>query len=395
MVDEYAFIQGLFAAQPGPVRRSMEEQGRALAKALVQGAAHLAFLLPEQVLDQDPGSGSGKLLVIPKRYRWQKLGGFLGLQARSHLNDALNRRLLELENDPDRAVALSALLLRHAMAFHIVHRLLPSGQPVKYIAAGGENIPSIPVADGTSKGTTSSSKEQGNSPLPCPPSARLFYLPEWVAFDDQGRLLVDSAQEAETRVKSMQGCLKALHTAAALEPCILADEEYQLKHYGMLGQLVNQGRALARFYTKQIILGIRRRAAENSLNRGFSLSLPYFDDQALELRSYDFEVIPFGRVQFVPAFVVCAVRDQEERVAQDESLSASTRRHLLAELREIEHSFESSGGSPHSGTKARIKKTAFAAGKTALAPAPAQAGGAVSIQKIIWVHFKGLHHNKG
>jgi hypothetical protein len=130
-----------------------------------------------------------------------------------------------------------------------------------------------------------------------------------------------------------------LHAAVALAPYIVSDGQYQQKRYGMLGQLVNQGRALARYQTQQIIETIQRRAAADDMNRGLSLSLPYFDDQSLEMKIYDFQVIPAGRVMFVPAFVVRACRQEQVKVAQDTRLSPSTRKHLLAELQTIEESF--------------------------------------------------------
>ncbi len=49
-----------------------------------------------------------------------------------------------------------------------------------------------------------------------------------------------------------------------------------------------------------------------NLNRGLSLSLPYFDDQDMELKNLDFDVIPAGRVMFVPAFLVMAVSAEED-----------------------------------------------------------------------------------
>ena len=85
---------------------------------------------------------------------------------------------------------------------------------------------------------------------------------------------------------------------------MVADEEYQRKRYGMLGQLVNQGRALARYEVEEIIQTIQKRAMAHDLNRGLSLSLPYFNDQTLTMEDYGFEVIPAGRIMFVPAFVV-------------------------------------------------------------------------------------------
>jgi hypothetical protein len=139
----------------------------------------------------------------------------------------------------------------------------------------------------------------------------------------------------------MQRFLSVLHQAVGLAPYIVADEDYQRKRYGMLGQLVNQGRALARYETGEIIRTIQRRAAAHDLNRGLSLSLPYFDDQALEMKLRHFQVVPAGRIMFVPAFVVRAAREEQAKVAQDTRLSPSTRQHLLAELKMLEQAFGS------------------------------------------------------
>ena len=154
-------------------------------------------------------------------------------------------------------------------------------------------------------------------------------------------MLVKSISEAEAHVGSMQRFLALLHTAISLAPYIVADEVYQQKRYGMLGQLVNQGRALARYRTNEIIQTIWRRAKAQDLNRGLSVSLPYFDDQDLRLRLHSFEIIPTGRILFEPSFVVHVSQDEQAKVAQDTRLSASTRRHLLAELSLLEAAFAS------------------------------------------------------
>jgi hypothetical protein len=190
------------------------------------------------------------------------------------------------------------------------------------------------------EGGDTSLEGRGELVVPYVPAARRFYLPQWVAFDDQGNLLVNSASEAEAHVASMQRFLKILHGAVALAPYMVADKEYQQKRYGMLGQLVNQGRALARYEVEEIVGIIQRRAEANDLNRGLSLSLPYFDDQDLEMKAHDFVVIPGGRIMFVPAFVVRAARQEQVKVAQDTRLSPSTRKHLLNELKTLERAFQ-------------------------------------------------------
>ena len=103
---------------------------------------------------------------------------------------------------------------------------------------------------------------------------------------------------------------------------------------------MNQGRALARYMTADIIRTVKMRAEAQSLNRGLSLRLPYFDDQDLEIQTHDFVVIPAGRIMFVPAFVVRSAREEQAKVAQDTRFSASTRMHLLVELRTLEDAFK-------------------------------------------------------
>ncbi len=94
--------------------------------------------------------------------------------------------------------------------------------------------------------------------VPYVPAARHFYLPQWVAFDEQDRLLVGSLKEAEAYLASMERFVDVLHIAVSLAPYIVADPVYQEKRYGMLGQLINQGRALARYQMREIIHTIQQ-----------------------------------------------------------------------------------------------------------------------------------------
>jgi hypothetical protein len=259
----------------------------------------------------------------------------------------------ELEQSPDRAVSVAAGLLRHATVTHMVYQMLPAGRTVTYKPADeDETIPSIPEEDGMEPesaitATTDAIAEEGRTEdgrgellVPFVPYARKFFLPQWVAFDGNGKMLVKSVDEANAHVKSMQRFMEVLFLAVALAPYISADEEYAQKRYGMLGQLVNQGRALAMYQTKEIIARIKERAAAGSLNRGLRLSLPYFDDQKLKIDISNFEVIPAGRIMFIPAFVVRAVQQEEVKVSQDTRYNPSTRKHLLGLLDLLEEAFE-------------------------------------------------------
>ena len=237
---------------------------------------------------------------------------------------------------------------------HMVNNMLPAGRTVAYkLEDEEETIPSVPEDDtlepesaitaATDAIAEEGKAEEGRGDLLVPfvPYARKFYLPQWVAFDQNGNLLAKSVEEAEAHIKSMQKFMEVLFLTVALAPYISADEEYTKKRYGMLGQLVNQGRALAIYQSKEIIARIKERAASGNLNRGLSLSLPYFDDQELRVDISKFEVIPAGRIMFVPAFVVRAVRQEEVKVSQDTRFNPSTRKHLLHLLALLEQAFES------------------------------------------------------
>jgi hypothetical protein len=349
--QEYLDYQDLLQAQPPLVQRFLEAQASSLAEAAVQGLPQVRFTLPDRVVLQKE-NGETKTANIPSDSREQMIGGLMNRLTRTDMRTALRLRLGELEGSSNRAVSVSAGLLKHAVVRHMVHNMLPSGRTVQYIEAEGEEIPSIPAqrelepesALTASTDAIAQEEERGEAGrgellVPYVEAARRFYLPQWVAFDDKGHLLVGSVSEAEAHIASMQRYLSVLHAAVGMAPYMVADDEYQRKRYGILGQLVNQGRALALYEVEEIIRTIQRRATANDLNRGLSLSLPYFNDQTLAMENYNFEVIPAGRIMFIPAFVVRAAREQEAKIAQDTRLSHSTRKHLLAEMSKLDLAF--------------------------------------------------------
>jgi hypothetical protein len=350
LAEEYRRQQTLYQAQSNIVQRFLEAQGRQVAEGLFGRAAQIRFNLPDRLVVESPQMGQDSTLTVVQNAREQNIGGWQLRLFGGDLGDALRHRLAELEQSPDAAISLAANLVRHGAVLHMVYNMLPSGRSVTYLAREGESIACIPAEINEPESaitmSTDAIAEDGDSDegrgtlqVPFVPYARRFYLPQWVAFDDEDNLLVGSLKEAEAHLASMQNFINILHAASALAPYIVADPEYQKKRYGMLGQMVNQGRALARYKTREIIAKIKERAAADNLNRGLSLSLPYFDDQELKLDTSGFEVIPAGRIMFVPAFVVRAARQEAAKVAQDTRLNASTRRHLLSELALLEQAF--------------------------------------------------------
>ena len=345
---EYENQKILFESQPAILQRFLESQAQFIAGALIARQAQVHFSLPDHVVTP---AGT---LTVPETARQIKIGGFLQGDVRS----ALMHRLNELEESQDPGIAVSAGLLRYAATLHMVHDLLPAGRTVTYRPCEDEQIPTIPVDDdapesaitqandaiaeerGQTAVPAAASSGRGEVQTPFVPAARKFFLPQWVAFDQDGRLLVGSVKEAEAYLESMQRYVMILHRALSLAPYISANEEYQRKRYGILGQLINQGRLLADFKTAEIISVIKERAGQQSLNRGLSVTLPYFDDQTLVMDNSNLEIIPAGRIMFVPAFVVRAARGEQAKAAQDTRFNASTRRHLLMQLKNLELAFE-------------------------------------------------------
>lgn len=344
---DYEKNQTLFEIQPVIVQRYLEAQARQIADAYIERAHSVHFTLPDRVI----APGDKNPLTVPAGLREQKVGSFKDRISQLDVHDTLKRRLAELEQSPEKSVTLCSGLIRFATANYMINNLLPSGRKVVYKQTDDEDIPNVPVTDGKEPesaimATTDAIVEEqggdgkrGNLQVPYVSYARHFFLPQWVAFDDKGKLLVKSISEAEAHISSMQKFLNILFAARSLAPWMVIDNEFEIKRYGILGQLVNQGRAFANFQTYEIIREINLRVAALSLNRGLSLRLPYFDDQDLTLKKYDFVVIPAGRIMFVPAFVVRAVVEEQAKIIQDTRFNNSTRNHLVSELQVLGKAF--------------------------------------------------------
>ncbi len=348
--EEFSEKQILFNAQPTIIQRFLESQAHQIADSLTEHRPQAKFSLPDRIVAEIPHIDQPATISVPQSSRDQNVGGFKNRLTRHDVREPLRHRLNELEQSPDHAISTSASLLRYAAAIHMVHNMLPSGRSVSYRPDEDEDIPTIPTEDLEPQSAITQASdaiaEDGNADdgrgelqVPFVPAARRFYLPQWISFDDNGKLLAGSVKEAEANLASMQRFIAILHASSSIAPYIIADDEYQKKRYGMLGQLINQGRALARFKTMDIIDTIKGRAKAGTLNRGLSLSLPYFDDQELQLKITSFEVIPAGRIMFIPAFVVRAAREEAAKRVQDTRFNPSTRKHLINELKFLELAF--------------------------------------------------------
>lgn len=315
---EYEAQKALFCLQPADIQRMLETQAQKIAEGYLKRHTQIQFSLPERVLLGSTPADRAKEQPIRSDLRPQSTGGLFKRLIVRDSRLLLRQCLSALELSSEVGVATAARLIRFATADTMINKLLPVGQNVVYTAPDDEDIPHLLVIDRPESG---------------------FYLPQWIALDEQNQLLVSSIQEAEACLASMQNYMEVLSAAVSLAPYMVADPAFQSRRYGMLGQLVNQGRAMAVYEMEVIIQRLKRRAAAQELNQGLHLSLPYFDDQALQERLWDFVVIPGGWVMFVPAFVVLAAHREKAKVARDPRLSPSTRKHLMRVLESLEKAF--------------------------------------------------------
>src|ERR1041384_5192550 len=111
----YQAQQALLNAQPALTQRFLEAQARKLAEALAQPerTSQVRFTLPDKVVVE---VATAESQPVPPEFREQLAGGLMDRLTRADLSVALRQRLTELDQSPNRAIAVSADLLRHAIA---------------------------------------------------------------------------------------------------------------------------------------------------------------------------------------------------------------------------------------------------------------------------------------
>jgi len=300
--QEYHALWALYGAQPEPIRFFLVFQAQILAEALVQRPNQFSFNLPTWIICK---AGEAAATPLPSRAREQHVGGFVQRFVAGDLREQLLKRISRLEHDLNPAVSTGAKLLRFATAVHIVHGILP---PVVLVTSAADGVDLDPV---------------------------LLIEGELAP----GYVIVAG------NLTPIQPFIRIFRDVIALAPYMVVDSQYLQKRYRLLGRWIKQNRDLAQYETMEIIRALHQRGRSLSLHRGLRISLPYFDDQELELKFYEFSVVPACRIGFEPAFVAGAARIERQKIAGDNGLSLTTRNHLLAQLRLLEHSFHPSSSS--------------------------------------------------
>lgn len=290
----------LFFAQPLPVKQFFIAQSQILAGGFLKNVPSVHFQLPERVVCD---VGDLTPLPVPEKQRYQKAGGRIDCFRRETFQEVLNQHLSRLEESQDQAISVAASLTRLTTVLYLVQGMLPvfHNEPPGSFEAEADTPP------------LSEQKTNMNT------------LDPWI---------LDN---------SLRRSVAILSTAARFAPYIVADQGYQLQCKGVLSSLIQQGQGATIRQTREIIERLKVKAAAHELDRGLSLSLPYFDDREMELRLYDFEVIPVGRIPFDSRCVIMAARVERSKVANAAHFSHSTRKHLLFEFSMLEEAFSEAG----------------------------------------------------
>jgi hypothetical protein len=161
----------------------------------------------------------------------------------------------------------------------------------------------------------------------------------YTAFDEHG-VRTAELNDDDALIGQLSRRLDWLRTAEWLYPAWTTHDLYNSASALLTAHLTDQGRALANYYTQQIINDVRQAWRAGKITRGLTLFIPYLDERLYRMKTHKVVVIPTGRILFRPEFVIGACRLAERKIRKDLNLSQSTRWQLLSQLDSITQAFE-------------------------------------------------------
>lgn len=277
----------LLEQQPDDLRQDYRRAGRVVAQALTTSTYRFSLDLPRQIALEGtrPTALSSQIRITA--------GSLLGQWRKISCHDAIIARLSALAADDDPALADSVRLVMYSAADVLLTEMLP---PLSRIEG------------------------------------------DCAAFDNHERLLV-SESLAEPRVQDLIRYVHWLHMVGQLYPPWTTSDRYNDLFAHLTAFLIQQGRALARLFTDQLIKEVSTSWKTGDLARGLTLYVPYLDERTYQIARYAVLVTPGGRIPFRPQFVVSACRVAEREVRNHPALTQSTRWQLLARLDQIIQAF--------------------------------------------------------
>jgi hypothetical protein len=285
--EALAWAERTLRQQPEDLRLEYHQAGQAVADALTQKIYSVSIQLPFRILN------GGMQSLQPKLTRL-RIGNVITRLLHRSCHTALIHRLHMLSEHPNRVVSESARLTCYLAAQALL------------------------------------------TALPSQADLRDYYA----TFDEHGVRAAERSATADALIGQLSRRIDWLHTAEQLYPAWTTHDLYNNAAALLTAHLIEQGRALANYYTQQIIHDVRQAWRTGRITRGLTLFIPYLDERLFQMRKYTVIVIPTGRILFRPEFVIGACRLAERDVRKDTDLSQSTRWQLLTQLDSITQAFE-------------------------------------------------------
>jgi hypothetical protein len=269
--------------QPQDIRSVYEDAAQRIAVALTGTSSSLVIQLPHQLWQ------ANHLLSAPTQDLMLRVGGILYLLRRQSCRAALLRALVSLTTNPNSVTAAIGRLIGYLVGKLLFGQISSSG----YSAA----------------------------------------------FDADNHLMVSEAIAEET-VRHLCQDMERLKMIEQLFPGWTADDTYNETSSLLATRLISQGRALAEYYTRQIIGDLAGRWQKGEIIRGLTLYIPYLNERLYIMERHQVVVIPTGRIAFRPEFVLGACRVAQQEVRKNARLSQATRWQLISQLDSIIQAFE-------------------------------------------------------
>lgn len=275
---EYAsWVENTLAQQPESLRRAYQQAAQEIARALSQPIYTTTISIP--YLDKDPG-----VIVL-------RVGRVFHQVFRKTCRPVLIQKLQQLLAHPKAAIRQSAELTCY-LAAQVILLALPD---------------------------------------------ETILREQYTGFDPQGHLAADYKTAAAV-VERLSYFVHQLQLVEQIHP--RTEDWYSEKHSLLVTHLIDQGRALANYHTRQIIQNILTAWKAGEITRGLTIFLPYLNERQYKMEEYKIVVIPTGRILFRPQFVIGACRVSERHVRSNPDFSQATRWQLLSQLDTIIQTFE-------------------------------------------------------
>ncbi len=294
LLEQLNWAVYVLSLQPQDLREHFDRCAHAIVDALSQPTYSVSLTLPNGIVMDE----SGKCLA-PRQRIVVRVGNFINHIRELPCNAAIVTTLNNLMVDTDAATVNITRLVSYLAAERLLEARLPDSKPL---------------------------------------------LADYKAFELHKRNLLLSEAQADNIVYKLSNLVEILNLIENLYRGWTASDTYNEYYSLIISHLTEQGRALASYYTDQMINEVMEKARAGSIARGLTLFVPYLDERLYQMAKYKLVVMPVGRIPFRPEFIVSACRVAQRDVRHNQQFSQPTRWQLISALDRIIAAFDHLSG---------------------------------------------------